>query len=157
MNPVKLLFALFLSYFPGIVGFFWLPTGGIDPWYSALIKSPFTPSLNMVFLICFPIIYFLLGFAFYMIIKPKYTKRSIDTAVALFGINMFLQSVWNFVFFKLHMVIISELIILGSITIAFLMQRKFSLENKKAGYLIFPYIFWLMFSFYLVGSVIFLN
>lgn len=153
----KLIFSLFLSFFPGIIGMFWLPTGGIDPWYNTLIKTPLTPSINIIFLICLPIIYILLGVAFYMLIKPKYTKRSIDTAVTLFGINMFLSALWNFVFFKLHLVVAAAIIILALFTIAFMMQRKFALENKYAGYLVIPYILWLVFAFYLNGGLIFLN
>jgi len=157
MVPVKLAFSLFLSFFPGIVGMFWVPTGGIDPWYDTLTKTPLTPSINMIFLICLPIMYLLLGVAFYLIIKPKYTKRSIDTAVALFGANMFLSALWNFVFFKLHFIIAAAIIILAMVTVAVMMQRKFSLENKHAGYLVLPYILFLMFAFYLNGGLVVLN
>jgi tryptophan-rich sensory protein len=153
----KLLFALFLSFFPGIIGMFWLPNGGLDPWYEALVKTPLMPSIHTIFLVCLPIIYIILGIAFYLIIKPKYTRRSIDNAVTLFGINMFLSALWNFVFFKLHLVITSAIIILALFTIAFMMQRRFSQENKYAGYLIMPYIFWLMFAFYLNGGLVVLN
>ncbi|MBN1324980.1 MAG: tryptophan-rich sensory protein [Alphaproteobacteria bacterium] len=154
---VKLIFSLFLSFFPGIIGMFWLPTGGLDPWYNALVKTPLTPGVNIIFLICLPIIYILLGTAFYLVIKPKYTKRSIDSAVTLFGINMFLSALWNFVFFKLHLVITSAVIILALFTIAFMMQRKFSLENKYAGYLVLPYTLFLIFAFYLNGGLVLLN
>lgn len=153
----KLVFALFLSFFPGIIGLFWVPIGGLDPWYESLIKSSLTPSVEGIFLICLPIIYLLLGLAFYLLIKPKYTRRSIDGAVTLFGINMFLSALWNFVFLKLHLIIVGAIIILALFTIAFMMQRKFSLENKIAGNLIIPYILWLMFAFYLNASVIVLN
>ena len=154
---VKLLFALFLSFFPGIVGLFWVPDSGMIPWYEALAKSTLTPSVEIIFLICLPIIYLILGIAFYLLIKPKYTRRSIDSAVTLFGIHMFLSALWNFAFFKLHLIVAGAVIILAHFTIAFMMQRKFSLKNKNAGYLVIPYIIWLMYAFYLNTSVIVLN
>lgn len=157
MNLVKLAFSLFLSFFPGIVAMFWVPTAELDPWYQSLAKTDLTPSIDAIFLICLPIMYILLGVAFYLIIKPKYTKRSIDTAVGLFGANMFLSALWNFLFFKLHLVILAAVIIFALFTIAVMMQRKFSLENKISGYLILPYILWLMFAFYLNSGLIVLN
>jgi translocator protein len=154
---VKFIFAMFLSFFPGIIEMFWAPTVGNDPWYVSLAKTELTPTADTIFMIFLPLMYVILGIAFYLIIKPKYTKRSIDTAVTLFGVNMFLSALWNFVFFKFHLIVTSELIILALFTIAVMMQRKFALENKYAGYLIFPYILWLMFAFYLNGGVAVLN
>ncbi len=155
-NPVKLFFSIFLSFFPGIVSLFWTVGAGADSWYNTVHKTVLAPP-HWVFLVVWPILYLLLAISFYLLILPRYTKRSIDLPVALFGIHMVLNTLWNYLIFGLHLIFPGVIVLIGLIITAFIMQRKFALENETSGLLIWPYIIWLIYAFYRNVSILILN
>ena len=92
MTFLKFIFAMFLSFLPGIIGVIVTPidTGG-NLWYNTLNNSVLTPA-GWVFSAVWTILYFLLGLALFFImqknnINNRYNKTS---SYALFVLNMVL-------------------------------------------------------------------
>ncbi|MBO7042303.1 MAG: tryptophan-rich sensory protein [Alphaproteobacteria bacterium] len=159
MTFLRFLFAMFLSFLPGLVGVVVTPisTGG-NLWYNTLNVSSLTPA-GWVFSVVWIVLYSLIGLALFMVIQQKqfdgkYEKKN---AYVLFAINLVLNALWSFSFFgaqapEAALVILTALII----TVLF-MARAFFKISRTAFWLIVPYILWLMFAFYLNGMIIYLN
>lgn len=151
---IKFITAVLLSFLPGFIGRIWTPGNTVDSWYNTIEKSFLNPP-GYVFGIVWPGLYLLLGVAFYLVIKNS--KNIINHATKLFGIHLFLNGLWSFLFFGVHLIVYGAVNITALIIIAIIMRSEFGKINKSAGILIWPYIAWLIFALYLNISIIFLN
>lgn len=147
--------AIFISFLPGIIGMIFSPSGMSDMWYNALAKSVLTPD-GWVFAVVWPFLYLLLGIALYLIFIDK-TKYSKAKAYWLFGVNMFLNALWSYVFFGLNFIGIALIVLIALIGFTIWMMRSFKAINHAAYWLIWPYLIWLIFALYLNGMVSLLN
>ena len=159
MNFLKFIFAMVLSFLPGLIGVIVTPidTGG-NLWYNTLNNSALTPA-GWVFSFVWTILYFLLGLALFFVMKKnnsngRYSKTS---SYVLFGINMVFNALWSFAFFGAQAPEIALIILTAMIVTAIFMARSFFRISKAAFWLTIPYIVWLMFAFYLNGMIIYLN
>ena len=159
MAFIKFIFAMFLSFLPGLVGVIVTPidTGG-NLWYNTLNNSVLTPD-GWIFSIVWTILYMWLGLALFYIMEKnnasgRYNKTS---AYILFGINMVLNASWSLAFFGAQSPKTALLILTAMIVTAIFMARSFYRISKAAFWLTIPYIIWLMFAFYLNGMIIYLN
>ena len=78
--------AVIISFIPGFIGMSFSPTGPSDLWYNGLVKSMLTPD-GWVFATVWPILYFLLGIALFLIIIDK-SKQEKTKAYWLFIAQM---------------------------------------------------------------------
>lgn len=159
MTFLKFIFAMFLSFLPGILGIIVAPmeTGG-NLWYNTLNHSMLTPP-GLVFSVAWSILYFLLGLALFMIMQTDMGRRgqTKTSAYVLFVLNIVFNTLWSFVFFGAHMPGLALLTLLALIVIAILMMREFLRINQAAFWLTLPYVLWLFFAFYLNMMIIYLN
>ncbi len=159
MTFLKFIFAIFLSFLPGLIGIIVTPTEtGGNLWYNSLNVSAWTPA-GWVFSFIWTILYFLLGLALFFIMEKnnsngRYNKTS---SYILFGINMVFNALWSFAFFGAHSPEAALIILTAMIVTAIFMARSFFRISKEAFWLTIPYIVWLMFAFYLNGMIIYLN
>ncbi len=159
MTFLKFLFAMFLSFLPGILGLFVAPMmGGENIWYNSLNNSSLTPA-GWVFPVAWTILYFLIGLALFLVMNKIYinNKYSKTNAYILFAINIVLNTLWSFAFFGAGLPEIALIILTAMIITAIFMARSFGRISKTAFWLVVPYILWLMFAFYLNGMIIYLN
>ncbi len=159
MTFLKFLLAMFLSFLPGILGLIVAPvSSGQDIWYNTLINSSLTPA-GWVFSVVWTILYFLIGLALFLIMQKSDATNRYDrtSAYTLFGVNIGLNLLWTLVFFGAQLPEIALIVLTGLIIVAVFMARAFYRISKVAFWLIVPYIFWLMFAFYLNGMIIYLN
>lgn len=152
----KFIFAMVLAFLPGIIGVMFTPHGASDAWYNAMSKSVLTPD-GWVFGVAWTILYALLGIALYMIMeshRPAYQKSRPYT---LFGIQMVLNALWTYLFFGRHMVggAFATLVLL--IFVSIWMMRAFFRLRRGAGWLVVPYVLWMLFALYLNGTMLFMN
>ena len=159
MTFLRFLFAMFLSFLPGLIGVVVTPisTGG-NLWYSTLNNSALTPA-GWVFSVVWIVLYFLIGLALFFVMQQrhfdgKYEKKD---AYVLFGINLILNTLWSFAFFGAEAPEAALLILAALIIDVIFMMRAFFRISRVAFWLIVPYILWLMFAFYLNGMIIYLN
>lgn len=155
MTLLKFVFAMFLSFLPGLIGVMFTPIeSGANVWYNSLNNSMLAPD-GWVFSVVWMILYFLLGLSlFFVMQKHNNTKTS---AYILFVVHMVLNALWSFVFFGLHLPEIALLILTALIITAIFMALAFLKISKSAFWLTIPYIIWLAFAFYLNGVIVYLN
>lgn len=159
MTFLKFLFAMFLSFLPGILGLFVAPMmGGENIWYNSLNNSSLTPA-GWVFPVAWTILYFLIGLALFLVMNKSNTNRRYDktNAYILFAINIIFNALWSFVFFGAGLPEVALIILTALIVTAIFMARSFFRISHAAFWLVLPYILWLMFAFYLNGMIIYLN
>lgn len=129
--------------------------GGIDDWFYALNKPFFNPP-SAVFGPVWTLLYLLMGISLYLILSP--TSSPLRTkAIIIFGVQLALNFVWSFLFFKYRLLGFAFIeIVLIWVSIIFMINSFYSV-NKKAAYLQIPYLVWVSFATLLNGSIWFLN
>lgn len=153
---IRFIFAMILGFLPGIIGIMFTPHGGNDGWYNALSKSVLTPD-GWVFGVAWTLLYALLGFALYLIINSVRAASGKTKPYSLFVIQMILNALWTYLFFGMHMIGAAFAVILGLVFISIWMMRSFYAINRRAGYLVIPYILWGLFATYLNGVILYMN
>lgn len=159
MEILKFLFAIFLAFLPGFLGVMVTPMSeGENFWYSNLLASELTPAA-WVFSIAWTILYFLMGVALYLIMRTKNSTNRVKpvNAYMWFTINVIFNVLWSFMFFGMHSPAFALAVLFALIIISIFMARAFMRVNNAAGWLIVPYIIWLMFAFYLNAMIVYLN
>lgn len=110
-----------------------------DVWYQELNKSSLNPP-GFVFGIVWPILYLLMSISAF---------RTFANTKNLFLIQLIFNALWSWLFFAFQM----PLIALLNIWLLIYLNIKLSIQMYKqdtlSGYLLFPYVGWLMFASYL--------
>ena len=159
MILLKFIFAMFLSFLPGIIGVIFTPVStGENLWYNTLENSLFTPA-GWVFSAVWMILYLLIGIALFIIMQtPKSKKYHSKTgAYIFFATNIILNTLWSIVFFGTQSPTAALLILMALIIVSIFMAREFFRINTAAFWCVLPYVLWLMFAFYLNGMIVYLN
>ena len=114
-------------------------------WYKNLNKPFFTPPA-WVFKVVWPILYSLMFIAT-LIVAPSKKCNFTCNAVIFFAIQLFFNVIYTTLFFKfknLNLALFDLILILIFATITFYQYYPI---NKKAAYLLIPYLLWLKFAF----------
>jgi tryptophan-rich sensory protein len=136
-------FSLLIVYFVAFVGSIFTSVNVNSAWYES-IKPSITPP-NWVFPIAWSILFFLIALAMYFswINARKTGKRDI---VLIFGINLLLNILWSVFYFGMKELKIAffDLILLW-ISIWFMIFLTYKVD-KKAAWLLVPYLLWVSFA-----------
>ena len=151
----QFVFAMIISFIPGAIGVMFTPMGASDMWYNALNKSMLTPA-GWVFMVAWIILYALLGVALFLIIRNR-TRCSKAPAYWLFVIQMVLNALWSYMFFGMHLIGLSFIVLIALLGFSFWMTNTFRPISRAASYLVWPYLAWLIFALYLNGTILVLN
>lgn len=122
------------------LGSWLMDNGPQSEWYLSLNKAPWTPP-GWVFgvawstiMICFSVY---LGYLF-----TDFHSRFLK---ALYGIQIVLNVVWNFVFFNQHLIFLGLIIIsLLTLVIGYFFIKYQLVHMKRIRYLLLPYLTWLL-------------
>jgi len=140
---------IFLVYAVAFAGSIFTSQNTGSAWYAS-IKPGITPP-NFVFPIVWNILFFMIGLSLYFAwaAKLRLKKERLKNhkiIAAVFGINLFLNILWSFLFFylKLPAVAFFELIVLW-ISILAMIVVTFKIK-KLSAYLLFPYAAWVAFA-----------
>ena len=117
----------------------------VNDWYPTLNKPSFNPP-NSVFAPVWSLLYVMMGLAAGIIWGKGFHHIWVKTELYHFGFQLLLNALWSLVFFGLKNVfaalfVITLLIITISLTI-----KWFSVVNKKAAFLMVPYLLWVGFA-----------
>ena len=159
MSLLKFIFAMFLSFLPGILGAIVTPMDtGANLWYNTLNVSMLTPA-GWIFPIVWGVLYFMIGLAIYLIMMSDVSRKAYDktSAYVFFAINLLFNTLWSFAFFGAQMPELALLILIALIIDVIFMARAFYRINTASFWLIVPYILWLFFALYLNSMIIYLN
>ena len=126
----------------------------IPTWYVTLHKPFFNPP-NWIFGPVWTILYTLMAVSLYLILKSSHPDRS--KALTLFFLQLILNTVWSFLFFQYHLLLIALveiiLMLITMICYTVIVHR----INKTAGYCFIPYIAWVSFATLLNAGIWYLN
>ncbi len=140
MKLLKPLLLFLVINFGGLAFGSWLMDNGpLSSWYTNLNQAPWTPP-GWVFgvawtliMICFSI------YLAYLFLKADSTKLRLA-----FTFQVFLNVIWNYIFFNQHQVALS-LVVISALTVViftFFFNNKKEIENIS--YLLLPYMIWLL-------------
>lgn len=135
----RIIFFLIINFGGLYFGSYLMNNGPQSEWYINLNQAPWTPP-GWVFGVAWTFI--MICFSVYL----GYLFLKSDTAKLRFAFifQVFLNVVWNYVFFNLHLVSLG-LVIISALTVVifiFFVSNRNTLKNKS--YLLVPYMIWLL-------------
>lgn len=137
----------------GISGY--ATASGVHDWYLTLHKPSFNPP-NYLFGPVWTALYLLMGISLFIVWKsPAGLERR--RGVIIFAIQITLNFLWSFLFFKFNLVSVALLDIVLIWVSILLMIILFSRISKVAAWLQIPYLLWVSFATILNGAIWMLN
>ena len=128
---------------------------GVDGWFTTLNKPSFNPP-NWLFAPVWTALYIAMGVALYLIYHSspdKYRNRSL----LLFGIQLFFNFLWSFLFFYYHYLEFSFYWIITLWLILLVLIYNVFEKSRWATMLLIPYLLWVGFASVLNFSIWQLN
>jgi tryptophan-rich sensory protein len=150
---LKLIISVSLPLLIGFLSSYIVPD--FTEWYASLSKPPFNPP-SWVFAPIWTILYILIGISFYLIWKDRSLKE-IKSVSFIYFIHLGLNFLWSPLFFGLRNPDIAFVEFFFLLISVFYLIIKFHQLNKRAAYLLLPYILWLSFAGVLNFSIAILN
>ncbi len=128
----------------------------VRTWYPTLRKPSFNPP-SWVFGPVWTILYLLMGISLFLTRRARQEGRQPATAVPVFAVQLVLNSLWSFLFFRLRSpgAALVEIVILWA-AIALTVRATYKL-SKVAALLLLPYLLWTSFAAALNFSIWRLN
>lgn len=124
-------------------------------WYNTLNKPPLTPP-SEIFAPVWGIIYILIFLSFFIFMSAK-TDKDKKSGAGFFLIQLLLNFSWSPVFFYLHNIPLSLIIIILLMVFLILTIISFYKISKVSAYLLIPYLIWICFAAYLNLGIMVLN
>ena len=152
---LKLAASLALCFAAAILGSLPITLSNGVAWQNTLQKPFFAPP-DWVFGPVWTVLFILMGLALYLV-WTHWPAEKAKLAMVLFGIQLFLNVLWNYVFFGGHMIlnglnlILLLFVAIGATTAAFYQI------DKRAAYLLVPYLLWVGFATALNAGIWLLN
>ncbi len=143
--------AILLCELAGIIGVVFTASE-INTWYATLPKPTLNPPA-WVFGPVWTTLYLLMGIALFLVWEQRGKKKQTRSALAVFALQLALNTLWSILFFGLHSPGLALLdIILLWIAIIFTTISFFRISRPSA-YLLAPYLLWVTFAVYLNGEI----
>lgn len=129
----------------------------IKTWYPTIEKPIFNPP-SWVFAPVWTILYIMMGVAAGMVWnKLESNKELVKKGLLFFTVQLLLNALWSYLFFGLNNILLAFLEIILLWLIIYETYNIFKQIDKKAGYLLIPYLGWVGFATILTGTIYFLN
>ncbi len=153
----KLLLFIISLMIPVIIGFAASQLSGQSAViYEELVKPPLSPPAY-IFGIVWTILYVMMGISSFIILISKAKVRDKVWALSLYGLQLFMNFFWTFIFFNLGWKLFAFLwLVILWLMIIFLMDA-YRTISKLSTYLIIPYFLWVTFAGYLNIALYLLN
>jgi tryptophan-rich sensory protein len=137
-------FCLILVYLIGFLGSIFTSSETKSSWY--LENKPKITPPNYIFPIVWNILFLLIAISIYLSWINSKNKKERTKIIILFGINLFLNFLWSFLFFGLKNPLMGFIdILLLFISILTLIFGIWKI-SKSASYLLIPYLLWVGFA-----------
>lgn len=131
-------------------------TAVIPTWYAFLHKPFFSPP-NWLFGPVWTVLYLMMGVAAYIIWSKGYKKKSVKSALRIFGLQLIFNFLWSAFFFGLHNPLAGLFDIIALLLSIIITILEFYKISKTAAYLLIPYVLWVSFATLLNVSLLLLN
>jgi len=140
-NLKVLIISIVLVYLVAFIGSIFTSSETNSGWYQQ-VRPSITPP-NWVFPIVWNILFLLIGISLYYSWISFKDKRVV---VILYSSNLILNLLWSYFYFKLHNPILAFIDLIGIwLTLIILIYATWKI-NKKASYLLMPYLLWITFA-----------
>ncbi|MBU0614594.1 MAG: tryptophan-rich sensory protein [Nanoarchaeota archaeon] len=152
-NAWKLLISIAITFCASAIGGLFTASS-VAGWYASLDKPVFNPP-NWLFGPVWTVLYLLIGISFYLIWRSN--TKSLKKSSTIFGIQLSLNVLWSIIFFGLKMPWFAFggiILLIVAISINIL---DFYKTDKKAAYLLIPYLLWVIFASVLNLAIAILN
>ena len=123
--------------------------------FKALNKPLLSPP-GWLFPIVWTILYVLMGIASYLVVTSNKPARS-KTALTVYGIQLAFNFLWSIIFFSVKAYLFAFVWLIALLILVIINAVLFYRIDKRAGYLLIPYILWVTFAGYLNFAIILLN
>lgn len=123
--------------------------------YTSLTQPALSPP-GWLFGVVWPILYILMGISLYIIYKSEPSNQR-NTAIFIYCLQLFVNFLWPIVFFRFQWYWISVGVIILLDLLILISLIKFYNINKTAGYMLIPYLAWILFATYLNIAIAKLN
>jgi tryptophan-rich sensory protein len=157
-NISRLATALLLSALAAVLGSIPIIFARGIEWLDTLSKPFFAPP-NWLFGPAWTVLFLLMAIAFYLV-WLKWPAKEAKMAMALYMAQLLLNVVWNFLFFGLQdaagimFALVEIIVLLAMIAIT---TFRFYQVDKRAGYLMVPYLLWVAFATCLNAAIWLMN
>lgn len=131
----------------------WLTMGSMSQ-YAALVQPPLAPPA-WIFPVAWTILYVLMGWASLRVRQSGSPERS--NALALYYTQLAVNFVWPLLFFRVGLYGTAFWWLILLLALVLVTVRAFYRIDKQAGWLLVPYLAWLIYAAYLNAGVWFLN
>ena len=129
----------------------------INTWYPTLIKPIFNPP-NWVFAPVWTMLFIMMGIAAGMVWnKLESNKELVKKGLLFFTVQLLLNALWSYLFFGLNNILLALIEIVLLWLIIYETYHIFKQIDKRASYLLIPYLAWVGFATILTGSIFWLN
>ncbi|PLX20848.1 TspO protein [Candidatus Parcubacteria bacterium] len=135
---------ILISQFAGIVGSIFT-SSKIPTWYASINKPFFNPP-GWLFGPVWIVLYAMMGYASYLIYLRRGENSLVNATLIVFFIHLALNALWSIIFFGLQnpMWAFFEIIILWIMIV--LLVFLFYKIDRRAAYLLIPYLLWVSFA-----------
>ena len=124
-----------------------------EPWYSQLVKSVYNPQ-DWVFAPIWTILYLMMTLAVWFFWHSK--NRDMNT-VYIYFIHIVFNTTWSIVFFGLHQILLSLVVLLALIFLIIVLILRYKRVNLVSYYLMIPYLLWTTYALFLNFNLLILN
>lgn len=129
----------------------------IESWYPTIEKPSFNPP-NWVFAPVWTLLFILMGIAAGLIWdKIDLDKELVKKGLFFFAVQLALNALWSYLFFGLNNILLASIEIVLLLLIIYETYLIFKKIDKKASYLLIPYMLWVGFATILTITIYFLN
>ncbi len=123
--------------------------------FKALNKPPLSPP-GWLFPVVWTVLYILMGIASYLVHTSNKPARS-KTALTVYGIQLAFNFLWSIIFFSVKAYLFAFIWLIVLLALIIINAVLFYRIDKRAGYLLIPYILWVTFAGYLNFAIYLLN
>ncbi len=152
-NWIKLILAIIICNLAGFIGSLFT-VNSISTWYATLNKPDFSPP-NWLFGPAWGILYILMGISLYLVWMKGVNK--VKNSLIIFGIQLLLNALWSIIFFGMRNITFAFIEIILIWIFILLTIIEFYKIDKRASYLLIPYILWVSFATVLNFYILILN
>lgn len=124
--------------------------------FQSLEKPPLTPP-GWVFPVVWTVLFLLMGLASYVVIRSGRPRSMVWRALAVYGLQLFFNFVWMLLFFNLGAYLPAFFWLIALWLFIWMNFLLFYRISRMAGWLLVPYLLWVLFAGYLNLGVYLLN
>ena len=117
----------------------------LAPWYSSLVKPAFNPP-NWIFAPVWTILYALMAFAVWRILRLPQTSAARRTALTLFFVQLTLNAAWSWMFFGANSPLLGIINIIPQLLVIVAAVVAFYRLDKAAAWCLAPLAAWVAFA-----------